>query len=172
MVVEARKDAETVWYNIVWEEVKDASNVVDYDIHSEVTVDTSSVLNANNDTTTGMATVIPWVNAPKLIAETSIVGEVWWWAKIVEISDYLSVSEWQPVVDRVLGWEFVCVHCKFTEYSVLQTFYFEPFYYLENSVLRFGAIYPWGHRFRINCWVTWTTVTSIWTAHWSWNTEA
>jgi hypothetical protein len=33
--------------------------VVDYDIHDEITKDTSSVINANNDTTTGMATVIP-----------------------------------------------------------------------------------------------------------------
>jgi hypothetical protein len=30
-------------------------------------------MNANNQTTTGMATVIPWINAPKLIADTSIV---------------------------------------------------------------------------------------------------
>ena len=66
-VLEARKDAEVVWYSIVWEEKKDASNVIDYDIHDELTLDNSSVFNANNDTTTGMANVIPWVNSPKLI---------------------------------------------------------------------------------------------------------
>ena len=71
-VLEARKDAEKVWFPVVWEEKKDPSNVVDYDIHDEITKDTSNVVNANNDTTTGMATVIPWINAPKLIAETSI----------------------------------------------------------------------------------------------------
>lgn len=77
-VLEARKDAETVWYPVVWETKKDASNVIDYNIHDEITKDTSSVINANNDTTTGMATVIPWINAPKLIANTSIYW-AWWW---------------------------------------------------------------------------------------------
>ena len=76
-VLEARKDAETVWYPVVWETEKDASNVIDYDIHDEITKDTSNIINANNDTTTGMANVIPWINAPKLIASTSII---WWWA--------------------------------------------------------------------------------------------
>lgn len=72
MVLEARKDAEKVWFPIIWEKEKDASNVIDYNIHEEITIDTSSVFNANNDTTTGMANVIPWVNAPKLIMDTSI----------------------------------------------------------------------------------------------------
>ena len=78
-VLEARKNAETVWYPVVWETEKDASNVIDYDIHDEITKDTSSVINANNDTTTGMANVIPWINAPKLIASTSIIWDLWWW---------------------------------------------------------------------------------------------
>jgi hypothetical protein len=72
-VLEARKDAEKVWYPVVWEEIKDASNVVDYDIRDEETKDTSAMINSNNQTTTGMATVIPWVNAPKLIASTSVI---------------------------------------------------------------------------------------------------
>lgn len=76
-VLEARKDAETVWYPVVWETEKDASNVIDYDIREEQTLWQSSVFNANNDTTTGMANVIPWVNAPKLIADTSIYGIKW-----------------------------------------------------------------------------------------------
>lgn len=75
-VLDARKDAEKVWFPVVWEEKKDASNIIDYDIHEEITIDTSSVFNANNDTTTGMATVIPWVNAPKLIESTSIYKNV------------------------------------------------------------------------------------------------
>ena len=78
MVLDAWQDAEKVWFPIIWEEKKDPSNVVDYDIHEEITIDASSVFNANNDTTTGMATVIPWVNAPKLIASTSII---WWWGE-------------------------------------------------------------------------------------------
>ena len=99
-VLEARKDAETVWYPVVWEEKKDASNVIDYDIHDEVTINTSSVFNANNDTTTGMANVIPWVNAPKLIASTSIIGLEGWdlsyavW--LCEVSDNYTETEMQP----------------------------------------------------------------------------
>lgn len=72
MVLEAWQGAEKVWFQVVWEEKKDASNIIDYDIHEEITIDTSSAFNANNDTTTGMATVIPWVNAPKLLESTSI----------------------------------------------------------------------------------------------------
>ena len=119
--------AEEIWFNYVWEEKKDPENVIDYNINSEQTKDTSATINANNQTTTGMADVIPWVNAPKLRAETSIVGWWAWWASIVEISDYLSVEERQPVVDRVIAGEFVTVHCKFTEYSNLLTFYFIPY---------------------------------------------
>lgn len=73
-VLDAWYKAEKVWYPVVWEKIKDADNVVDYDIREEITVETSSVSNANNDTTTGMATVIPWINAPKIVAETSIVS--------------------------------------------------------------------------------------------------
>ena len=93
-VLEARKDAEKVWYPIIWEERKEPSNVVDYDIHDEITKDTSSVINANNDTTTGMANVIPWINAPKLIASTSIIGWEWWWgaAWATLTSPYFSCS--------------------------------------------------------------------------------
>ena len=84
-VLEARYNAEKVWYPVVWEKQKEASNVVDYDINEEITIDTNSLFNANNDTTTGMATVIPWVNAPKLIENTSIYqNSEWktWWATL------------------------------------------------------------------------------------------
>lgn len=70
-VLEARYKAEKVWYSFIWEKAKEDPNVIDYNINEEITKDTSAVFNANNDTTTGMATVIPWVNAPKLIAKTS-----------------------------------------------------------------------------------------------------
>lgn len=78
-VLEAWKDVEKVWYPVVWEEVKDASNVIDYNIRPEQTKDISAEINANNQTTTGMANVIPWINAPKLIATTSIIWDLWWW---------------------------------------------------------------------------------------------
>ncbi len=82
MVLEARYKAEKVWYPVVWEKVKEKPDVIDYNINEEVTTDATAVFNANNDTTTGMATIIPWVNAPKLIQSTSILSDVlpytWW----------------------------------------------------------------------------------------------
>ena len=99
-VLEARKDAEKIWYPVVWETEKDASNVIDYDIREEQTLWQSSVFNANNDTTTGMATVIPWVNAPKLIASTSIYGIKWADPSTV-------IVEWQSTSHPL--WDFVYV---------------------------------------------------------------
>jgi len=162
------ENAEKVGYPVVWEEVKDASNVIDYQINEEITKDTSWEINANNDTTTGMATVIPWVNAPKLLADTSII---WWWGKwwgwaIVEISNYTSIDERQPVVDRVLAWEYVCVRCKFSDYSNLQNFFFTPCAYLPNQWMRWFWQLPWSKWFRINCRMSWNTITSIWTSYW------
>lgn len=111
-VLEAWKDAEKVWYPVVWEEVKDASNVIDYNIRPEQTKDMSAVINANNQTTTGMANVIPWVNAPKLLADTSIV-----WIPEQEWSFYWSVditaSTWNftspPWSSDVYIWKYVTV---------------------------------------------------------------
>lgn len=99
-VLEARKDAEKVWFPVVWEERKDPSNVVDYDIHDEITKDASWIINANNQTTTGMATVIPWINAPKLIAQTSIVWlpeEEWsYYGTLVANNEtqYITIPPW------------------------------------------------------------------------------
>ena len=75
-VLEARENAEKIWFPVVWETTKDSSDVVDYNIREEQTIEQSSVFDANNNTTTGMATVIPWVNAPKLLESTSIYNNV------------------------------------------------------------------------------------------------
>lgn len=75
-VLEARSDAEKIWFPVVWEATKDNSDVVDYNIREEQTIEQSSVFDANNNTTTWMANVIPWVNAPKLIESTSIYNNV------------------------------------------------------------------------------------------------
>lgn len=91
MVLEARKDAEKVWYQVVWEEIKDADNVIDYNIMSEETKDTSAEINANNQTTTGMATVIPWINAPQLLYDTSIYK---WRTVPREVSVKINGSAW------------------------------------------------------------------------------
>ena len=76
-VLEPRENAEKVNYPVVWEDIKEADNVIDYNIREEITKDDTAKINANNQTTTGMAQVIPWVNAPKLIATTSIYGDLW-----------------------------------------------------------------------------------------------
>ena len=100
-VLEARKNAEKITYPVVWEGTKYADNVIDYDIREEQTKDISAEINANNQTTTGMATVIPWVNAPKLLESTSIISnkEVWY------IYAYISMS-WK---NYVTVWEYVVV---------------------------------------------------------------
>ena len=112
-VLEARKDAEKVWFPVVWEATKDGSNVVDYDIREEQTKDISAEINANNQTTTGMATVIPWVNAPKLLESTSIIASkkpwyisallmgTWdephepWWQALIQ-SYIITDPVWEP----------------------------------------------------------------------------
>jgi len=165
--------AEEIWFNYVWEERKDPSNVIDYNINSEQTKDLFAEINANNQTTTGMATVIPWINEPKLIAKTSIIWWAWWWwAEIVEISQWDSIDEWQPVVERALNWEFVCVKCKYTPYSKNINLFFTPCYYIPDQAIRFGATYVWTYWARISCWVTWTTITSITWVYWQRNTNA
>lgn len=81
-VLDARYNAEKVWYPVIWEKTKEASDVIDYNINEEITVNTTAVFNANNDTTTGMAKNIPWVNDYRLINNTSIYQpKDWanWW---------------------------------------------------------------------------------------------
>ena len=164
MVLQARYKAEEVWYAVVGEKEKELPNVIDYNIKPEITKDASAVENANNDTTTGMADVIPWINAPKLRADTSIV----WWINqtIVEISDYLSEEEWQPVVDRVLAGEFVAVLTIFTPYSSLTKWCLIPIS-STATVLRFQSIFVWTQYVRINCFISWWRITGITTSNWS-----
>lgn len=107
MVLQARYKAEEVWYAVVGEKEKELPNVVDYNIKTEITKDTSAVENANNDTTTGMADVIPWVNTPKLIADTSIIG---WWLKVSTASANKSMTggsnaaiDWYTISSN--GWD-------------------------------------------------------------------
>jgi hypothetical protein len=101
-VLEARENAEKIGYPVVWENIKDADNVIDYNINEEITKDASGVINANNQTTTGMATVIPWINAPKLIASTSVTGIP---EPDPEWSFYWTyVATWNTPTVTVVGW--------------------------------------------------------------------
>jgi hypothetical protein len=103
-VLEARKDAEKIWYPVVWETTKDADNIIDYDIREEQTKDISAEINANNQTTTGMATVIPWVNAPKLIESTSIISNpIPWYVYASVAFQWASIWDWWHEVLGVQG---------------------------------------------------------------------
>lgn len=163
MVISARYKAPEVWYSIVGEEKKPLPNEVWYNINEEITKDASEVENANNQTTTGMADEIPWINSPKLIASTSIA---WNTKSIAEISDCLSVDERQPVVDRVLAGEFVAVHTIFTPYNYTTQWYLIPTT-KTDLVIRFQSIWVWTQWVRINCWITSGKITSITSANWS-----
>lgn len=145
MVLEARYKAEKIWYPIIWERAKESSDVIDYNIQEEITKDASSVVNANNDTTTGMATVIPWVNAPKLIAKTSIIWidfNAWyvWWVKLglrtlatnnipwnsdlyVYLDNLASESDkWWPYDFKFVAWKWLVIPSQWT-YKLECTFY-------------------------------------------------
>ena len=167
MVLEARENAEEVWYSLVGEETKEASNVIDYNINPEITKDAASVTNANNNTTTGMAEVIPWVNAPKLIESTSIITK-WNDKTIVEISDYTSIDEWQPIVDRILAWEFVVPLIIYTPYSIYTRRYMIPITSIDNyDRIRFQSIWVGTQWVRANVWLTDWVITSITRGNWS-----
>lgn len=97
MVLEAWENAESIWYYEAWKEAKDDANVIDYNINEEQTKDEFAKINANNQTTTGMANVIPWVNAPKLLAGTSVIWAWWgwWWggsASYSELTIWISAT--------------------------------------------------------------------------------
>lgn len=166
MVLQARYKAEEVWYAVVGEKEKELPNVIDYNIKPEITKDTSAVENANNDTTTGMADVIPWINAPKLRAETSIA----WSANqtVVVISDYTSIDERQPIVDRILAWEFVVPLITYTPYSSITRRYMIPITSSDNyDRIRFQSIWVWTQWVRANCWITNGQITSVTFGNWS-----
>lgn len=166
MVLQARYKAEEVWYAVVGEKEKELPNVIDYNIKPEITKDASAVENANNDTTTGMADVIPWINAPKLLESTSVIcdkNNAW---NIVTINDYLNKDEWQPVVDRVVAGEWVCVKCIFKAYAMLTRYFFLPTSYTSN-ILRFQCIAVTQQYMRISCNLSNWKITSITTSNWS-----
>ena len=169
MALEAWYKAEKVEFPEVWKAPKESSEVIDYNINEEITKDASAAFNANNDTTTGMATVIPWINAPKLLAETSIIdGRKSGGSNIVEISNYTSIDERQPVVDRVLAWEFVCVVTTFPDYSTVTKFWLIPITTVTNgSRIRFQWIWVGTQWVRINIELTDWVITNINPAHWS-----
>ena len=161
-MLEARKKAEKVWYQVVWEEAKDASNVIDYSINEEITKDKSAEQNANNQTTTGMANVIPWVNAPKLIAKTSIIWDLWWgwwevWfkAKIIQFTSSYSLTDAQAILEAYLDWYWVIPVMNLSDVAFR---YYYP-WYMHYSRLVFVFNWEWWVRTELKITYSWTTAT-------------
>lgn len=173
-VLDARYKAEKVWYPVVWEEVKDASNVIDYDIHDEITKDASAVINANNQTTTGMANVIPWVNAPKLLADTSIVWipeqewSFYWKTNVTATTWDFTSTPWNSIV---YPWKYVTVTAntlpyKWSTNSKWLVFPMSWWYSIKTTYDTTGQSEFVGH-FTVYLWST-----VIWTYNWwSWSTS-
>lgn len=149
-VLEARKDAEKVWFPVVWEEKKDTSNIIDYDIHEEITIDTSSVFNANNDTTTGMATVIPWVNAPKLKLSTSIYVDK---LEVPSVQQELSKSIWMHrPTDQAVNFRDITTINSWWNNEIV---YYDNPQWIAYSWMKMPV--EWAYQFNVN-YPTWTWV--------------
>lgn len=129
--------AEEIWFNYVWEEKKDASNVIDYNINSEQTKDLFAEINANNQTTTGMATVIPWINAPKLRAATSIVGWAGGWAiQYAEIAlsynGTITQNNYENFDDMTITWDsFVSIDPNYSNRILIEPWVYFAYVYID-----------------------------------------
>lgn len=174
-VLEDWKDAEKVWYPVVWEEVKDASNVIDYNIRPEQTKDMSAEINANNQTTTGMATLIPWVNAPKLLAATSIVWipeQEWsfygtivarsytWTMTVPPWNSNVYTSEDTTIVSNTLPYDW-SIDAKWLVIPKTWWYSIEVRYYTtwQSEFTRNDTVYIWDTVIWTNSWWSWTTTT-------------
>ena len=165
MASNTRYKAEEIWYSVVWETAKEKWNVVDYNIRDEQTRDAFAVENANNQTTTGMATNIPWINEPKLVWDTSIYWGGGWWA--VPLSDlvvqWTTDYEWaKKVLDYVLAWKTFVVLYKIGSSRLVR-----HLDYINNTswYIRFYRVYDQTNYLRIDYNTTTLEVTSITEAH-------
>lgn len=170
-VLEARANAEKITYPVVWEEVKDASNVIDYDIRSEETKDVSAEINANNQTTTGMATVIPWINAPKLIETTSIISkkDIWYIAATVVFRSREMTYSWESspfVPDTITDEEWA-----YKFYIDGEFLYIPADWWYQLDITRPQFVYATGNS---SYWITtlecreWTIATDTWDSQSTW----
>lgn len=174
-VLEARYNAEKVSYPFIWEKTKENSNVIDYNINEEITKDTSWVINANNQTTTGMANIIPWINAPKLIADTSIawidVDQEWSYYGSISAESYtqrITVEPWNSpiypsltptILSNTLPFEFSTdgkglVFPRGWWYNIVVKYYGTwQDEFVRNDTLYLGSTQIWTH--------SWWSTTSI-----------
>jgi hypothetical protein len=155
---------EEIDYAIVWEEEKEASNVIDYNVREEQTKDTFAEENANNQTTTGMANVIPWVNAPKLVWDTSVYWGGWWAIPLSDlVVQWTTDYEWaKKVLDYVLAWKTFVVLYKIGSSRLVR-----HLDYINNTswYIRFYRVYDQTNYLRIDYNTTTLEVTSITEAH-------
>lgn len=117
---------EVIWYSTIWDELETPSNVIDYHITKEQTKDAFNVANANNQTTTGMANVIPWVNSPKLLYDTSIIWG--WWSLLISWAEYwISTLPWTSLtkydLENFTSWwdlyeDWWNIHCDWGTYLI------------------------------------------------------
>ena len=159
-VLEARTDAEKIWFPIIWEQKKDASNVIDYAINEEITIWNNSFINANNDTTTWEATLVYWVNAPRLLENTSIYQNAqppYWWCTATW--DFrVTVVDWDTtdyVKDWVLTEEYWNVKFKdASTYPTLKWLRIPSSWYYQVDVSSFHGsnTYKIDTEFRISRW--------------------
>ena len=158
-LLDARIDAEKIDYQAVGEKTKEASNVIDYDIKEEQTIEQSSVFNANNDTTTGMANVIPWVNAPKLKFSTSIYMDT----EIVVDTVWQELKAQWNTINR--PWETSTYIRAMTNLSNWWTqsfkYYSSPQWTLWSWM---QAPVEWNYQFEVT--YPWTSTSYWWTFEW------
>ena len=178
-VLDAWRNAEKVTYPVVWEKIKDADNVIDYNINEEITTDKSSVFNANNDTTTGMATVIPWVNAPKLIQTTSIYQNWEWLSGGCTASNSVRLSRPDYNTDSIKYWNISNEYwnIKFenrTDWGFWWNWLIVPtswWYQIDMTCTHWWSTFSVDVQLRINQWWYWSWTTLI-DHPWQYNTSS
>lgn len=113
--------AEIVDYDVIWAKPKQSDNVVWYNFREEQSIADFSKTNANNQTSTWQADIVYWVNRPKIIAETSIVWDLWWWGWWGGSLKYCCMTtgriRWDASASTELTWWTMTQNLWFTENS-------------------------------------------------------
>ena len=170
-MLEAWEKAEKIWYQYIWEEIREPSNIVEYNINKEITKDASNVINANNDTTTWMATLIYGVNAPKLLEKTSVYrNTVIQWSSTLTFNNVLQRpddSSWR-IRSATIVKNYGNIDFTNKEVETYNTNWAQVYWY--NWVV---IPITWGYEITINCPYIYTGATnSTETRLYKWNGSA
>lgn len=134
--------AEIVDYDVIWAKPKQSDNVVWYNFREEQSIADFSKTNANNQTSTWQADIVYWVNRPKIIAETSIVWDLWWWGWWGGSLKYCCMTtgriRWNASETNELTWWTMTQNLWFTENSwivipVWWLYYISAYVYTHNA---------------------------------------